>query len=311
MKTLSRTLIVSAILAGAPAGISLAETDPPAFAQGTTATRIICGKVPGTSFDARGKTIRTLGKSIPSDDFALLTAFLGKTPADDPATPDELDALKNDVAGRLLNCDHLPDNFSEKFLAMIDAPHVGTVWQNYTVQFLDALWRRETDAGKRRSIYNKLIACTRDTRLAIPGTAVLALARLAEKAGLSNRELGDIAMRIVEDEKIAWQDKTTALQVAAQTGDTRALDAARTWAAGENAPVMQRMSAFAVLGMLGDAGDKPVLEKYAGTGEFRLRTAARAALKKINVKNLTTDSTDDTGDLVQPQKSAENAKISR
>lgn len=95
-------------------------------------------------------------------------------------------------------------------------------------------------------------------------------------------------MRLVESPDIPWQDKITALQIAATAGDTHALTPARAWANDTATPVPLRMSALATLGILGNDTDKPLLDRLAQSGEFRLRTAARSALKKINARTTPT-----------------------
>jgi hypothetical protein len=42
------------------------------------------------------------------------------------------------------------------------------------------------------------------------------------------------------------------------------------------------MASLAVIGKQGGSGDRALLEEYAKSGEFRLRSAARAALKKLD-----------------------------
>jgi hypothetical protein len=229
--------------------------------------------------------VATLGRSLPSDDFAVLQAFLEKNPSSDAVKGDALNALKNDVAAKLLANNDWPDGFAQRFLAMVDNPDVGLVWQNYTIQFLDALWKRENDPVIRQAIYDRLVLATEDTRVTISGTALLTLSRLQKHSGTSKRVLGDMAVRVVMNVAIPWQDKITALHVAADVGDVRALAQARVWAADAKAPVMLRMASFAVMGKLGNiATDRPLLAGYAKGGEFRLRTAAKAAIKKLEKK---------------------------
>jgi HEAT repeat protein len=260
------------------------------FAQEGALTRLVCGKVEGASYDRRVRAVQAIGKTLAADDFFALQAFLEKRPAEDAAGEAQLNAIKNDVAMKLLECTHLPDGFSRRFLAMVSVPELGLMWQNYTIQFLDVLWRRERDEGVRREIVAELIERTRDERLTISGTALLTLSRIAggaEKRGVfSHKRLGELAMGMVKSEKIPWQDKITALHVAADAGDAGALGRARVWAGDMSVPVMLRMASLAVLGKLGGENDRALLEEYAKSGEFRLRVAARAALKKLTARGV-------------------------
>ncbi|MDR2513286.1 MAG: hypothetical protein LBD01_05785 [Puniceicoccales bacterium] len=262
-------------------GISqaLGQPLPPAVSD---SVKLICGAVPASSYDVRIRTVGKLGRTLPADDFFALQNFLEKKPKDDPAKPDQLDAIKNDVAAKLIACDYWPDGFARRFLAMHAAPDVGLVWQNYTIQFLDSLWRRERDDAVRRQILDALIEAGSDTRITMSGTALLTLSRLPSEAGLGAHELGAMAVRVIGNTAIPWQDKITALHVAADAADARALAQARIWAVDKTQPIMLRMASFAVMGKRGDASDKPLLERYAQSGEFRLRTASRAALKKLS-----------------------------
>ena len=262
-----------------PAPRTMGQSLPPGASD---TVRLICGAIPNSSYDTRIRAIAKLGRNLPSDDFFALQNFLEKKPKDDPASSSQLDAIKNDVAAKLLACTHWPDGFSSRFLAMTAAPDVGLVWQNYTIQFLDSLWVREKESAMRRQIFDTLIKATNDTRITIPGTALLTLSRLPREAGLGPHQLGGLAMRVIEDKAIPWQDKITALHVAADAGDGRAIVCARAWAADKAQPIMLRMASFAVIGKRGDASDRPLLQRYEQSGEFRLRTASRAALKKLS-----------------------------
>ncbi|MDR2429826.1 MAG: hypothetical protein LBD14_02830 [Puniceicoccales bacterium] len=273
-------LVLGATCLVRPGPRAMAESSPSGVSD---TARLICGATPDGTYDARIRAVATLGKTLPAADFFALQNFLEKTPAADTVTPDQLNAIKNDVAAKLLACEYLPDGFSRRFLAMASAPGVGLVWQNYTIQFLDVLWVRENDTAMRRRIFDTLLHATGDTRLTIPGTALLTLSRLPTEAGLTPGRLGDLAMRAIANDAIPWQDKITALHVAADAGDARALARARAWAADNARPVMLRMASFAVLGKMGvPETDGALLERHARSGEFRLRSAARAALKKLS-----------------------------
>jgi hypothetical protein len=172
---------------------------------------------------------------------------------------------------------------------MFRNPDVGLVWQNYTIQFLDTLWRRENDPAVRKEIFDVLVFAAKDTRVTISGTTLLTLSRLpqiawqeGQGAPVSRRKgLGNLAMGAVGDEKIPWQDKIAAMHIAADLGDVRSLAQARVWAIGPATPVMLKMASFSVIGKLGAAPDRPLLERFVKSGEFRLRTASKAALKKL------------------------------
>jgi hypothetical protein len=267
--------------------------------------RLILGEIPDASYDRRIRAVATPGKCISAKDFSALQAFLEKAPADDPETPDRLDAIKNDVAAKLLPCEHFPDGFSRRFLSMLSNPNVGLVWQNYMIQFLDSLWVRETDPAARKKIVAALVDATSDERLTISGTALLTLRRLekfgkhvvdsqrdvlslrsalsgARGVGISTiPDLEKLAMSMLDDQRIPWQEKITTLHVAADSAHSRAFVFARSLASDKTSPVMFRMAAFSVIGDIGNAGDKPLLEKHAKGGEFRLRHAAKAALKRL------------------------------
>ena len=245
-------------------------------------TRLICGGAEDKSYNTRILAIRQLGRSIPANDFSCLRDFLEKDPASENLEPLAINAIKNDIAGKLLVNEFLPDDFTKRFLAMADAPQVGIIWQNYTIQFLDLLWKRENDPAVRQAIVQALERYTQDTRTSIAGTALLTLSRMPEGAQITPAYLGELAIRTVRHPAIQWQDKVTALQIAARVGDSRALPQARIWAVDEQLPVILRMSALAVLGDRGNATDRPTLERFAKSGEFRLRSAAKAALKRLD-----------------------------
>ena len=269
-------------------GSLLAEFNPhapqqdAAVSDASSLTQLICGETENKSYDSRIRAVRQLERSIPANDFSRLRDFLEKDPASEDLEPLAINAIKNDVAGKLLTSEFLPDDFSKRFLAMAESPQVGIIWQNYTIQFLDLLWKRESDPAMQQTIVQALERYTQDTRTSIAGTALLTLSRMPEGAKIAPAYLGELAIRAVRNPAIQWQDKVTALQIAARVGDSRALPQARVWAVDDQLPVILRMSALAVLGDRGNATDRPTLERFSKSGEFRLRSAAKAALKRLD-----------------------------
>ncbi|MDR1816838.1 MAG: hypothetical protein LBR07_01350 [Puniceicoccales bacterium] len=248
--------------------------------------------------------MRTLGRSLPAADFFTLQRFLEKPPANDVLPAAQLDSLKNDVAVKLLACEHLPDDFSRRFIAMASNDALGPVWQNYTLQLLDSLWLRDERPETRHEIIKTLTAATCDTRPTISGVALLTLSRLVEKECASTgnaspigaspqpvpsrSELGALALAVLQRKEAPSQDKVTALAVASECGDTCApavLSLARKWASNKTLPGMQRITAFSVLGRHGDTRDLPILETERNSTDFRLKKASRAAIIKIQTLN--------------------------
>jgi hypothetical protein len=101
--------------------------------------------------------------------------------------------------------------------------------------------------------------------------------RLSGSGGLfESNTVATEARKILDQSAAGDPARITAIQILAKTDATNALTLARTMARNEANPVLERMSAMAALGQVGDADDLKWLKEMASRAgqDKRLQTAA-------------------------------------
>ena len=105
---------------------------------------------------------------------------------------------------------------------------------------------------------------------------------LAENPEFDRRKIAEAAYALCIDTNIDDMIKTTALQVCAKLKKHEVLAIARDMIkTSKNVPL--KMSAVATVGAIGDNSDHDILRSLAKSSDVRMRTASKAALKKMGV----------------------------
>lgn len=236
------------------------------------------------SYDERQRESYQLGKRLSVEEVDTLLVFLLRSPDADTAKDDELAALKNNAADALLQQEGVSPRLFETFVTIFADPKQGEIWREYVIQKLPELSLR-LDGAARQAVLVFLRERTKDTDYIFAGTALIGLDRLhsARPDLVTGDEVSSRALAILKSEQQADACKLSALQILAKYDPATALVRARSYLQSE-APVMLKVSALATLGMVGQAEDRPALERYAKSPELRLRTAARAALAKMTAR---------------------------
>lgn len=195
---------------------------------------------------------------------------------------EEFNVLRNDAADVLLAQDSPVPRLDRVMLAIANDPKHDLVWREYVIQKLPDLYLSVDNEKSRSRVLKELKSKAGDTEYIFAGTALLGLYRLSQSdtKAVAESEVRDFAWEIISNDSFAEANRITALQVGAKLGDQRAVEAARKLLAEANTSIPLRSSALATLGIANDSADLPVLEQYAKSPEYRLRTAAKAALEK-------------------------------
>jgi len=233
------------------------------------------------SLDARLAALSFLGKAMPASDVDALLAFLDRRDSGDALPPEKLNALKNDVANLLRAQSKFPDALPWHLAAMWRDPGHDGVWRDYCLQHAGAAWDRIGDPAARREVRSVIWDAATNTAAPGSGTALIALRNLAlsgneRKANAAAGAFASAASAVAPDGV-----RVTALQIAAELGHADAAPLARSILADRRNPVHLRMSAAAALGRTGDASDLPALRALAASSEPRLRSAASAAVARL------------------------------
>ena len=226
----------------------------------------------------RQEAVRSLGSGLEDDEYSALLEFLARKSSDDSLPADQLVALKNEVVNKLKNQERDPVELIRALVAMFGDVTQDEVWRDYCIQHLGTLYKA-AEGADREAVKKLFLQATDLKQGSIPGTALIALANNAG-SDIASQAVAAKAIVIAEDVLYGDAARITALQIAAKQNDARILSVARETAFGSvSAPL--RVSAIAVLGMMGDKTDLTKLEPLASSTDIRLRTAATAAVKKL------------------------------
>lgn len=276
MSLLKSHVIVLGLTVWAGAGVAAnSGGNPPAA---SVAVMMVAGKTGALGFVARCKAIRQLGTKLNAYDIALLYEFLDIKAGGNDVSPEELNALKNDVANALKKQEIRPEEFARRLMVMFRDPAHDAVWRDYCVQHLGDMFDMIENEEVRLAVYTLFWEATREKNGTIPGTALIALYNRSGRSNFDQARLAGVALAMVSD-GYGEPATITALQICAKLGEIKALPVARQWAVSDSA--MVRVSAIACIGSLGEGQDLVLLEKYASGTDVRMKMAARAAIRKL------------------------------
>ncbi len=234
----------------------------------------------GDHFLERIEGVKKLGNNLSEEEISYLYAFLDIKGNAAGLSSDELDALKNDIAAKLIDQKQVPPDLAYNLTAMYNNRHHNTVWRDYCIQHLGTLYPRLRNQKEKTDLIKTLWQATEETDLSIGGTALISLKRNINAPGVSAKMITEKALALAQSPKCGEATKITAIQICANLGEKQIRETARKIAVSrESVPL--RMSAIAAIGTIGVESDRPLLEKYAKSSDIRLRTAAQSALKRL------------------------------
>ena len=216
----------------------------------------------------------------------------------------QINAVKNDVADRLLRQDKLPDGIGQQLVDMASNPENDPVWRDYCVQFMTPFYERcsaqmiqsgdenpEADAeasSKELTVVRAAMVDALDERdSTIAGTSLIGLELLSRTHEEFDREVIIAkASEIAADETASNETRTTALRMSSLTGgDDSTAGTARILAQTGETDVI-RSAAIVTLGESGSEADRELLESYTLSDNRQIAHAARLALEKMDKRNL-------------------------
>ena len=247
---------------------------------GSPRLAIVMGNTDNHDYIPRLRAVHALGTDLSADEVKALFALLDRKDGEDALSADELNGLKNDVVNALKKQTKPPADLASNLAAMYEEASHDEVWRDYCIQHLGDCYPSIASSNDQAMARQVLWSAADAKGGTIPGTAMLALCGLAGRPGFDQGLIAAKALAMVKDEVAGNPGRMTALQVCARLGNRQVLPAARSLV-GSSASVMLRISAIGCIGILGDASDKPLLEKQAASSDRRLRVAAESALKKL------------------------------
>ena len=243
--------------------------------------KLIAGLEGDKSYESRICDAGRLCRNLSERELTSLLYFLHKKEGDDVIPLLEFDAIKNDVASAIMNQERLSIEFAPHLIAMYYDKSLDDVWRDYCVQFLGQCYGKIENPQERAVVRNLFNEALKD-KAGIPGAALIAMSGLAENPEFDRRKIAEAAYALCIDTNIDDMIKTTALQVCAKLKKHEVLAIARDMIkTSKNVPL--KMSAVATVGAIGDNSDHDILRSLAKSSDVRMRTASKAALKKMGV----------------------------
>ena len=243
------------------------------------AVAIVCGEDAATAgrYEARNDALRSIARrrDLPEKDVAALVAYLRT--ADDNMRVERVAALKNDVMNLLRNQDPPAEGLAETLIAMIEGKKHPPVVIDYCIQHLGAMVN-ELDSAKRSRVRGVLVRAAREKTKSYAGTALYSLAEDKRATAAQEGELKRLTLALCKP-GVNNVARIAAIQLAGQQGYAEALPVLRETLSGEKRDAVLDTVCIGSVGLLGNADDIALIERFAG--DARRSAAVEAALKRI------------------------------
>jgi len=243
--------------------------------------RLIAGLDGEKGYVPRLEAVNALGSDLSAMEVTALLFFLHKKIPDDVLEPLEFNAVKNNTVTLLMRQSRLPEELAPHLVAMYYDKTLDNTWRDYCIQFMGQWYGSIHVPSEQAHVREALDAALSDSDN-IPAAAIIAMGGLAGNPGFSHERISTAALRLCTDPGTGDTVKTASLQICAKLKNREILPVARDiMKTSENVPL--KMSAIAVVGAIGDSSDRDTLRSFVKSGDVRMRTASKAALKKMGV----------------------------
>lgn len=244
--------------------------------------RPLLSKEASASYQARMNAARELASPLTCEEVQAFCAFLYQSPDEAGLSAAELNALKNHLVNVLKTEANDVITVVRHLMTLYCDKSQHPVWREYCLQHLGTLYDRAK--MHQPGIANLIGEALTEEGGSLAGTALIAMRRNRGAPPFTSSVIADSAMEVAESSAYSSASRTTALQIAAQENDPRALTLARTLLRGKT-DVHLQVSALGVLGRMGDEADRAILNKLSSSSDVRLRGAARAAGKIVQSRS--------------------------
>ena len=234
----------------------------------------------GESYMQRSMALKNLPDRLSGEEINALIYLLYQSAGQVGLSPDELNALKNDVINELKRRMADMETLAQHLVGLYEDPAQDAVLRDYCIQHLGTLYRK-LEGDNKAKVLSVLWKATDDRTSPTAGTALIALADNREDASVSTGELSDKAVTIAGDLNYAVGARVTAVQIGAKLSNPQILPVARKLAGNRAELVPLRVSAIAAIGMTGDSSDRVLLDELASSPDNRLQTSALSAADRL------------------------------
>ncbi len=253
--------------------------DPSGATATTAAIGIVCGRDKATAdrYEARNDALRSIARrrDLAKNDVDALLAYLRS--ADDAMRVERVAALKNDVMNLLRNQEPPVKGLAETSIVMIEGKKHPPVVIDYCIQHLGAMVNELNDAT-RVGVRGALVRAAREKTKPYAGTALYSLAEDKRATREQERELKRLTLALCKP-GVNNVARIAAIQLAGQRGYAEALPVLRETLSGEKRDAVLDTVCIGSIGLLGNADDIALLERFKG--DTRRSAAVEAAIKRI------------------------------
>ena len=242
----------------------------------------ITGEDKTISYHLRLRAVHRLSNLLPQYQVEALYKFLYTRLEKQELKNLEFNALKNEIVLALMKQKVKPVDLAEHLVKMYNDKTFDPTWRDYCVQFFGK-WYASAPRNKARDEMLKCLwTATTETNNSNAGTAVTMLIRMLDTGDVDHKKLSETAYKVLTAQGSILPNKISSLQVCAELNNADALPIARQIVNDNHQNKILQMSAIAAIGMLGDKSDLPLLYKLQKSHDIRLKSPAKAAIKKIN-----------------------------
>lgn len=188
---------------------------------------------------------------------------------------------KNELMNALNRQSTLPGVIVDLYATIYRDPAQNEVIRDYAIQHVYEAYPKLTAAKLKGDAISLLREAADESASSTAGTAILALARLAQSnASLAKDEIVTTAFDLASNPSANPSARISALQVIGQLDAQAAVPLlVQTVQNGESVPM--QLSAIGALGLVGGRTEIELLNGIAGGGNTRLKPAALTALERI------------------------------
>jgi hypothetical protein len=239
-------------------------------------------------YTERLAAVQRLRNSLRPEEKQALYDFLARRSPEDEQQSGHV--LKNAVLNVLVTQPAPLPDLAEHLARWVQDAHLHVVIRDYALQHVAAFYGEldrapaEVAAASRRVLREALFDALSEHGTSLPGTALLGLARLAEKDEAFDRgRIREAGLALAHDQDAGELARVSALQVCARLGLGEIVPLCAELAAGASS-IPLRLSAIAALGQLGGAAELPRLNQLISEKDHRLRPALTLALERIQAR---------------------------
>jgi hypothetical protein len=285
----------------APSGVSSIPVSPASLRRPTVPENPESSPQIALIFDSslhweeRIQAVRDLPEKLKPQTLERLFAFLEEPP---PADENHWYLICNEVMEVLRKRNLVSDIYTPRCLSLVKSATAAPVIRDYAAQHLGQ-WisgidpnAREQDPVQARLAFDELCSAASDPangQLTLAGTILNTLADAVTNGSPSIQQernaTGRLALQILDAPEglVSTFNRATAIQVAARMQVPELPERCRILASNPQAPADVRLSAIAALGLVGEAGDRTLLQSFVSDETFKF--AAAAAVERVGQRH--------------------------